>query len=152
MPPKGSKAAAKDTAGEGPSKKQKTGDKATKAETTNNHEVIPAQDALPATRVKLANGGQGILLGFRVPKDYFLATGAGDTNEASLLCFVLTCLLDTFCFTVQLSLHTQDCARTTSHAVSLLDASSSRGYCTRPKQAHIDSRMVFPCGMLMAMC
>ncbi len=112
MPPKGSKAAAKDTAGEGPSKKQKTGDKATKAETTNNHEVIPAQDALPATRVKLANGGQGILLGFRVPKDYFLATGAGDTNEASLLCFVLTCLLDTFCFTVQLSLHTQDCART----------------------------------------
>ena len=86
MPPKGSKAAAKDTAGEGPSKKQKTGDKATKAETTNNHEVISAQDALPATRVKLCNGGQGILLGFRVPKDYFLATGAGDTNEASLLC------------------------------------------------------------------
>ncbi|CAL5228910.1 g12131 [Coccomyxa viridis] len=81
MPPKGSKAAAKDTAGEGPSKKQKTGDKATKAEIANKCEVISAQDALPATRVKLYNGGQGILLGFRVPKDYFLATGAGDTNE-----------------------------------------------------------------------
>ena len=83
-----SKASAKDTSGGEPSKKQKTGDKASKAapqEPTNNHEVISAKDALPATRVKLYNGGQGILLGFRVPKDYFLATGAGDTNEASLL-------------------------------------------------------------------
>ncbi len=95
MPPKGSKAAAKDAAGEGPSKKQKTGDKATKAETANKCEVISAQDALPATRVKLYNGGQGILLGFRVPKDYFLATGAGDTNEASLLSSSLACLLYT---------------------------------------------------------
>ena len=85
MPPKGSKTPVKDAPAEGPSKKQKTGDKANKAapQDTNDNDVIPAQDALPATRVKLYNGGQGILLGFRVPKDYFLATGAGDTNEAS---------------------------------------------------------------------
>lgn len=85
MAPKGSKASAKDTSGEGPSKKQKTGGKAAPQEPTNNVEVISAQDALPMTRVKLSDGGQGILLGFRVPKDYFLTKGAGDTNEASLL-------------------------------------------------------------------
>ena len=87
MPPKGSKTPVKDAPAEGPSKKQKTGDKASKAapHDTNNNDVISAEDALPATRVKLYNGGQGILLGFRVPKDYFLATGAGDTNEASLI-------------------------------------------------------------------
>ena len=68
-----------------PSKKQKTGDKASKANGSDptHKEVIPAQDALPVTRVQLYNGGQGIVLGFRVPKDYFLATGAGDTNEVS---------------------------------------------------------------------
>ncbi len=66
-----------------PSKKQKTGDKASRANGSDptHKEVIPAQDALPVTRVQLYNGGQGIVLGFRVPKDYFLATGAGDTNE-----------------------------------------------------------------------
>ena len=89
MPPKGSKASAKDTSGEGPSKKQKTGDKATKAAPQDNG-VVSAEDALPATRVKLSNGGQGILLGFRVPKDYFLATGAGDTNEVSQPCLLHT--------------------------------------------------------------
>ena len=85
MPPKGSKLAAKDTSGDGPSKKQKTGEKVTKAvpQDCTHKEVIPAADALPVTRVQLYNGGQGILLGFRVPKDYFLATGAGDTNEVS---------------------------------------------------------------------
>ena len=83
MPPKGSKAAPKDTLGEGPSsKKQKTGDKASKANGQSSHKnVIAASDALPVNRVQLYNGGQGLLLGFRVPKDYFLATGAGDTNE-----------------------------------------------------------------------
>lgn len=83
MPPKGSKAAPKDTSGEGPSsKKQKTGDKASKANGQSSHQdVIAASDALPVNRVQLYNGGQGLLLGFRVPKDYFLATGGGDTNE-----------------------------------------------------------------------
>ena len=83
MPPKGSKAAPKDISGEGPSsKKQKTGDKASKANGQSSHQdVIAASDALPVNRVQLYNGGQGLLLGFRVPRDYFLATGAGDTNE-----------------------------------------------------------------------
>jgi len=87
MPPKGSKSAAKDTSGDGPSKKQKTGEKVTKADPQDctHTEVIPAADALSVNRVQLYNGGQGILLGFRVPKDYFLATGAGDTNEVSVL-------------------------------------------------------------------
>ncbi|CAK0784936.1 hypothetical protein CVIRNUC_008141 [Coccomyxa viridis] len=81
MPPRGPKA--KDTTMDTPSKKQKTGDKASRANGSDptHKEVIPAQDALPVTRVQLYNGGQGIVLGFRVPKDYFLATGAGDTNE-----------------------------------------------------------------------
>lgn len=43
--------------------------------------LIPVDQALQAHRITLQGGGQGILLGFRVPKDYFLATGAGDTNE-----------------------------------------------------------------------
>lgn len=27
------------------------------------------------------SGGQGFLFGFRVPKDYFIAKGYGDTND-----------------------------------------------------------------------
>ncbi|CAL8463045.1 g2579 [Coccomyxa elongata] len=43
--------------------------------------LVPIDQALQAHRITLQGGGQGLLLGFRVPKDYFLATGAGDTNE-----------------------------------------------------------------------
>ena len=71
--------------------------------------LVPVDQALQAHRINLQGGGQGILLGFRIPKvcfdematlisaycclytcialskrflqDYFLATGAGDTNE-----------------------------------------------------------------------
>eukprot|EP00884_Botryococcus_braunii_P002155 jgi/Botrbrau1/11940/Bobra.341_1s0007.1 len=34
-----------------------------------------------ARHFDLVKGGQGVLLGCRIPKDYFLCTGAGDTND-----------------------------------------------------------------------
>ena len=50
--------------------------------------VVPEQQTLQAQHVTMYNGGQGLLLGFRVPKDYFLITGAGDTNEVSAACWL----------------------------------------------------------------
>lgn len=83
MPPKGSKTAPKDTPAEGPSKKQKTGDKATKdaEQGTGHKDIISADKALPVNHMQLYTGGQSILLGCRVPKVSRYGELSGLTTE-----------------------------------------------------------------------
>ena len=44
----------------------------------------------------MQSGGQGYIFGFRVPKDYFIAKGYGDTNDVRHTIVFLACLLASF--------------------------------------------------------
>ena len=66
-----------------PKRQKKEAPAETHAETKDT--VLEEDQKQGPQHVRMYNGGQGLLLGFRVPKDYFLIVGGGDTDEVGFL-------------------------------------------------------------------